>query len=656
MTGLPENSFTVVDWAVFSGLLIISACIGVYYALVGGKQKTTKEFLMANRNLKIVPVAISILVSFLSAILILGAPAEMYTKGTQYYLYVFGQMTAAALAAVLFVPLFYPLKLTSMFQYIELRFKSRAARLTATVINIFASLTYTGIASFAPATALRAVTGFPEWASFLLIGFVCTFYTFMGGLKAVVWVDAFQAIIMFGTLLTIVTKATLEVGGFSKVWELNDQWGRINFWNFDFDPTVRHTFWALTIGGMINWVGTFGASQQSIQRFSALASLREAKIAVLLNCVGLFIMVTTACLAGISVFAFYAMKGCDPYTNKEIKSSNQIIPLFVIQMLHVPGVPGLFIAGLFSGALSSVSSNLSSQVATTWEDIIKPHVKNKSEIVHAWITRMLVILFGILGLGVSFAVRKLGGTVLQVSLSFMGAASGALNGFVVLGAFFPSCNWIGAMVGPLVSYAVMMWIGIAKYSVIGVKEKLDFPTETCAANLNLTTPMTSVNLNMLNYSIPHINQSMVLTNISIDITTHAAEVAKERSALHDLYSLSYLWYSTLGLFIAVFVGLCVSVVTGPMKKEEVDPKYLIPVCDWLCCCLPDSWRKKCCCGTRHDEDQTLSNPEENINSDINLVLMENKEIGDGDGPQINGNQINAKSNVQLLFTRSLQNS
>ncbi|XP_062598379.1 sodium-coupled monocarboxylate transporter 1-like [Saccostrea cucullata] len=210
MRGLSKDSFTVADWIVFSGILTISACIGVYYALAGGKQKTTKEFLMGNRSLKMVPVAISILVSFLSAILILGAPAEMYTKGTQYYLYVFGQMAAAALAAFLFVPLFYPLKLTSMYEYIEVRFKSRAVRLTATVINILSSLIYTGIASFAPATALEAVTGFPEWASFLLIGVVCTFYTFMGGLKAVVWVDAFQAIIMFGSLLTIATKGKLE--------------------------------------------------------------------------------------------------------------------------------------------------------------------------------------------------------------------------------------------------------------------------------------------------------------------------------------------------------------------------------------------------------------------------------------------------------------
>ena len=110
------QTFALADWAVFLGMLIVSASIGVYHALTGGKQKTTGEFLMGNRKMKILPVAVSILVSFLSAILILGAPAEMYTKGTQYYLYLYGQMAAAVLASFLFVPLFYPLKLTSMYQ------------------------------------------------------------------------------------------------------------------------------------------------------------------------------------------------------------------------------------------------------------------------------------------------------------------------------------------------------------------------------------------------------------------------------------------------------------------------------------------------------------------------------------------------------------
>ncbi|KAK3094940.1 hypothetical protein FSP39_008115 [Pinctada imbricata] len=619
-----SQKFEIADWAVFIIILIISASIGIYHAFSGGRQKTTKEFLMGNRKMSLLPVAASILVSFLSAILILGAPAEMYTRGTQYYLYLFGQMLAVVLATVLFVPLFYPLKLTSMYEYVELRFKSRATRLTATGINIVSTLIYTGIASFAPATALNAASGFPEWGSFILIGFVCTFYTFMGGIKAVVWVDAFQALIMLSGLLTIVIKATLSVGGFGEVWRLNEEWKRIDFWNFDPDPTVRHTFWALVIGGMINWTGTFGASQQSIQRFSALSTLKQAKIAVLLNCIGLFVMSTSACLAGVSVFAYFAMIGCDPLASKKIKNVNQLIPYFVSEVLGYPGIPGLFIACLFSGALSSISSNISSLVATSWEDIVKPLVKLKPQHVQTWIAKSLgkivkpliklkpkhvqtwiakslVILYGCLGVGVAFLVKNLGGTVLQASLSFMGAAAGALNGVVVLGAFFPWCNWIGALAGPLASYAVMMWIGIANYSVRGAKKYLPSPTSECSANQNYSAEILSATMR---YS-PLGNASNIVTDLvfsnrtdsilynSSDMTTIYPMLGSTSSLFSDsafnnttsislimdstsnltgldrLYSLSYLWYSTLGIIISIAVGMLVSFLTGKIVLTPV---------------------------------------------------------------------------------------
>ncbi|OPL21337.1 sodium-coupled 1 monocarboxylate transporter, partial [Mytilus galloprovincialis] len=66
-------------------------------------------------------------------------------------------------------------------------------------------------------------------------------------------------LIMVAGILAIVIRATLDVGGFDRVWEINSKWNRIDFWNFDPDPTVRHTFWALVVGGMINWTGTYGA-------------------------------------------------------------------------------------------------------------------------------------------------------------------------------------------------------------------------------------------------------------------------------------------------------------------------------------------------------------------------------------------------------------
>ncbi|KAJ8311684.1 hypothetical protein KUTeg_011039 [Tegillarca granosa] len=466
-----ENTLGILDWIVFTGLLVISTCIGIYHAFSGGRQKTTREFLVGNRELTLFPVAISILVSFQSAILILGAPAEMYTKGTQYYLYTYGQIFATFLASVIYVPLFYPLKLTSVNEYLELRFKSKAAKLVATFINISATIIYTGIASFAPSTALHAVSGFPEWISFIVIGSVCTFYTFMGGLKAVVWVDAFQGVIMLAGLIAIVAQGTISVGGFNKVWDLNKQCDKINFWNFDPDPTVRHTFWALVFGAMISWTGTYGASQQSIQRYSALPSMKQAKIAVLLNSVGVFLLITCACICGIVIFAYYANAGVDPLSNGAIRNSNQIIPYFVMEVLGYPGIPGLFIACLFSGALSSISSNYSSLCAMTWEDLLKPFLYNKSEQYKAWITRLIVVFYGVLGVGVAFLVKNLGGTVLQ-----------------------------GLIAGGLSSYIVTMWIGFAKYS--------------------------------------------------------------------------------------------------PTNPEDVEPKYLIPIFDRLCCCLPESVRRYLRCGAR----------------------------------------------------------
>ena len=111
-----SRQFVTWDWVLFSAMLLVSAGIGIFYGFTGKKQKTTGDFLMGGRNMKLFPVAISILVSFASAIMILGTPAEMYTAGTLYFIYMFGLVIAVILSAQMFVPLLYPLKLTSSFE------------------------------------------------------------------------------------------------------------------------------------------------------------------------------------------------------------------------------------------------------------------------------------------------------------------------------------------------------------------------------------------------------------------------------------------------------------------------------------------------------------------------------------------------------------
>jgi len=111
-----SQSFHIVDYAIFLLVILVSLSIGLYHAFTGGKQRTTTEFLLANRQLNTLPVTMSILVSFVSGIMVLGIPAEMYTRGTQLFMRTIGYCLACVLSSLLFVPLFFNLKVTSAYE------------------------------------------------------------------------------------------------------------------------------------------------------------------------------------------------------------------------------------------------------------------------------------------------------------------------------------------------------------------------------------------------------------------------------------------------------------------------------------------------------------------------------------------------------------
>lgn len=558
---------------------------------------------MGNRNMQLFPITISIMASFISAILILGTPAEMYTAGTLYMFYIIGACIGCIVAAMWFVPLLYPLKLTSSYEYLEKRFQANSVKLIATGICIIQQVLYMGIASYAPSTALSAVSEFPEGATILIVGLVATVYTCLGGIKAVVWSDVFQAGVMIAGLLAIVIQGTLTVGGIQHVWEVNKKWGRIRFNEFHFDPTIRHTFWNLLCGAGVGWMAIFGISQASVQRFSALPTLKQARHAILLNIIVVSAIIFLACVAGITVFAYYATKGCDPLSSQQIQNANQIIPLFVGEVLGYPGLPGLFIAGLFSGALSSVSSSLNGLAAVTWDAFLKGPCQNLSEAKKALVTKILVLIFGAAGVGFGFIARKFGGTVLQASLSFTGASGGPMTGLFILGAFFPMANWKGAVAGGTLGLILPLWISFGAYYYGSYKTYLPLPTETCNAT--------------------------VLSDILEPNSTLTPTDSSKFPELMKLYSLSYLWYSSVGIVGCVSIGLIVSFITGPSKKKDINPDYLVPLMDRLCCCFPFFLRRKMqCCKylrskrqvSKPENDATLKKEDMQVSTDVSLSL------------------------------------
>lgn len=122
--------------------------------------------------------------------------------------------------------------------------------------------------------------------SIAIIVALATFYTCLGGIKAVIWSDLYQGVIMFASVIVIVIKGVSDAGGISNLWEVCDRGGRLNFFDFNPDPVIRQSFWSLVIGGTMNFGMYYCFDQQSIQRFTAAKTTRKAQIALLLNIPG----------------------------------------------------------------------------------------------------------------------------------------------------------------------------------------------------------------------------------------------------------------------------------------------------------------------------------------------------------------------------------
>nr|XP_034311781.1 sodium-coupled monocarboxylate transporter 1 [Crassostrea gigas]XP_034311782.1 sodium-coupled monocarboxylate transporter 1 [Crassostrea gigas]XP_034311783.1 sodium-coupled monocarboxylate transporter 1 [Crassostrea gigas]XP_034311784.1 sodium-coupled monocarboxylate transporter 1 [Crassostrea gigas] len=635
--------FTEVDYVLFGLLLVISAGIGLFFAIKDRKHNNTKTFLMAGGEMSPFPVALSLLASFMSAITILGTPAEMYNYTTMYYWIGLSYLFVAFGAAHVFMPIFYQLRVRSAYEYLEHRF-SRGVRTAGSMTFCVQMLLYMALVLYAPSLALNSVTGFTLWGSVISVGIVCTLYTTIGGMKAVLFTDSFQVGMMFAGLLAILIQGNIELGGFHEAWKKAEESGRVYFDDFSPDPKVRHSVWSLVIGGTFTWVAIYGVNQAQVQRYCTCPSLRKAQIAIWLNFPGLCLILYLCCLIGMVVYAFYST--CDPFSFNLVKTSDQLLPLFVMDVLgHLKGFPGLFVACLFSGALSTISSGLSALAAVVLEDVIKAYMfKDLSENAATNTSKGLAFVFGIICLGLTYVASLLGG-VLQAALSLFGMIGGPLLGLFILGMMFPWANKWGAYTGLLLGLVFMFWIGVGAQIYPPHNPKSAINITGC--NWNLTTPApTPTPISSFNAS----TTAAAISSTTALLNPTTPTVVEETNVFQDLYALSYMWYSATAVLFVVVVGLIVSFLTGPQDPKELDPRLICPLFDILFPYLPEKIRKPLRFGVRHGEvkDKTKKG-EGGVYADVNIDILNQEIQVDSNGKtkeiQVNGRKSMANQSI-----------
>ncbi|XP_052104371.1 sodium-coupled monocarboxylate transporter 1-like [Mytilus californianus] len=636
---MASRSFYLADYIIFAITIVLSVGIGLYHAFVGGKQKTTSEFHLGNRRMAIIPVAISLLVSFESSIMMLGTPAETYVFGIQNIMGNFGWFAANLLSIKIMVPLIHPLKITSAYEYLELRFNSHAVRILGTILGMLNYALYMGVVLFGPAIALEAVMGFPQFASIIIVAIAAVIYTSLGGIKAVIWTDVFQSFVMLAGIMAILIKGTLVSGGVKSTWTIANENGRLNFFVWDTDITRRHTFWNLFFGSMIRGTGLI-FNQSSVQRICSTPTLKDARKVMMFVSPAFLITIAMASFEGIVAYSYYHTLGCDPIKSKQITNPNQIVPYMVMDIFNgLPGMPGLFMASLFSASLSTLSSGLSSLSALFWQDLVKPHTKPMSELKGTIISKVAVIVFGIIAVCVALLVSVIGGTLTQITGTILSAIGGPLTGLFLLGCFCPWANAKGAFIGTISGIILITWITTGQYISPNVRKAVPLPSAPIDKCYVPFTNITSL------YNASTQMSTSAYEYHSTVFTTESPIVDKIPSGIDYFYSIAYPWFGVIGIFTVLIVGSIFSFLTGYTKPEESNPMYLISIVDELFFFLPESVKNVMKLGYNYKKPEMYGTKETIYDKTVYVDNELDKQLSKND--EETNNQMNNENSALL---------
>lgn len=256
------------------------------------------------------------------------------------------------------------------------------------------------------------------------------------------------------------------------------------------------------------------------------------------------LIISLCCLTGLVIYANFA--GCDPLSNPDrserLTSPNQLVGYFVVSHLKsIPGMLGVFLAAIFSGSLSSVSSSLNSLASVIWHDILQnyDYFKNFNDIQSLAINKLLVLGIGVFCTGLTFVIATFGGNLIQISTSLNGAFASPTVGIFLLGMFTSVCTPRGVIIGAMSGFVSALWLNIGAYLYKPVNPILRMSTEFCP-NVTLFTSSPA-------------QKPLIL--------------ARELKGFSKFYSLSMFLYMPFCLSVTILVGVVASLIDGGFRHE-----------------------------------------------------------------------------------------
>ena len=466
-------------------LIVVGVCtaaivwLGVRFSR---QQANVRDYFLAGNRVTWWVLTASIVATETSTVTLISVPAYSFTGDFTFLQLVFGYLIGRVVVSFVLLPAYFRGTLLTAYQLLKDRFGHGIERLIASIFLATRSLS-DGFRLFATALVLAAVfgtvptaTGMASVAMFggrsedalvvaavVLIGLITLVYTLLGGMAAVIWTDFVQFVIYFvGSVITAVILLGEILGGWEEVVSTSRPLDKLRVFQFSLDVTRNYTFWAAVVGGAFLTGGTHGTDQLIVQRYLCSRSVVEARRALILSGVVVFVQFTVFLSIGTMLWVFYTVYA--PEVQLPIGFDGQLQPdrIFPIFMMsHLPvGFRGLMVAAIVAAAMSTLSSSLNSCAASTIGDFYLPWTDwSRSDRHYLSAARFATVGWGLLQIGVALIAIKVSNRVVDEVLGIQSFTSGLILGVFLLGFRIsnrPAAAGVGVTTGAIVLLTVWL--------------------------------------------------------------------------------------------------------------------------------------------------------------------------------------------------------
>lgn len=446
----------VVDIMIFTAYLFGIVLFGISFYR---KERTSQDFSTGSGTLPAWVIGLSIFATFVSSISYLAIPGVAFLSDWNAFVFSLSIPVAIFMAIKFFIPLYRSVGSPSAYTYLEERFGPWAKNYVA-IFWLLTQVMRVAVILYLLALPMYVILDWDMRLIIVITGISVMIYSILGGIKAVIWTDAIQAIILIiGAVVTLGILMYSLPEGPVQYFEIAVAHDKFNLGSLGLSLT-ESTFWVVFFYGLFINLQNYGIDQNYIQRYMSARNEKEA-ISSAFGGGLLYIPVSLLFfMIGTGLFVYYQVfPDLLPVEFREAGMSDSVFPYFIVNGLPV-GITGLLIASIFSAGMSTISTSLNSGATVILNDFYRRYKKNVGEKESVKVLYFASGLICVLGVLISFYIIQVE-SALEIWWNLAGIFSGGMLGLFLLGYFARKVTNAPAVIGVILGLIVITWMSLS---------------------------------------------------------------------------------------------------------------------------------------------------------------------------------------------------